>query len=129
MLSDKTIMAFLAVSDADKARPFYEGVLGLPLKRTDPYAMVFDCHGIELRMSIIKSLQPAFYSVLSWMVTDMPGMVKGLQARGVVFERYEGVQQDELGIWTTPDGSQVAWFKDPDGNVLSLTQYAQHPSK
>jgi predicted enzyme related to lactoylglutathione lyase len=124
MLSDKTIMAFVAVSDAAKARSFYEGVLGLTFKRSDPYALVFDCHGIDLRMSIIKDLKPTHYSVLSWLVPDIQAMVAALKTKGVVFEIYDGMGQDKMGIWKTPDGSQVAWFKDPAGNVLSLTQYA-----
>jgi catechol 2,3-dioxygenase-like lactoylglutathione lyase family enzyme len=125
MLSDKTIMAFVAVSDAAKARSFYEGVLGLVFKRADAYALVFDCNGIELRMSIIKDLKPAHYSVLSWMVPDIKAMVTDLKARGVVFEIYEGMGQDNMGIWKSPDATaEVAWFKDPAGNVLSLTQYA-----
>ncbi len=125
MLSDKTIMAFVAVSDAEKARSFYEGVLGLVFKRSDPYALVFDCHGIDLRMSIIKDLKPAPYSVLSWLVPDIQAMVGALKTKGVVFEIYEGMGQDKMGVWKSPDATaQVAWFKDPAGNVLSLTQYA-----
>jgi catechol 2,3-dioxygenase-like lactoylglutathione lyase family enzyme len=123
MLSDKKIMAFVAVSDAAKARSFYEGVLGLVFKREDAYALVFDCNGIELRMSIIKDLKPVHYSVLSWMVPDIQAMVTDLKAKGVVFDIYDGMGQDKMAVWKAPDGTRVAWFKDPAGNVLSLTQY------
>ncbi|HMH24854.1 MAG TPA: VOC family protein [Puia sp.] len=123
MLSDKTIMAFIATTDAKKARPFYEEVLGLPVKRTDEYAIVFNSNGIELRMTIVRELHPVPYSVMSWIVPDIHGMIKGLTAKGVVFEKYTFFTQDDAGVWTAPDGTQVAWFKDPDGNLLSLTQY------
>jgi catechol 2,3-dioxygenase-like lactoylglutathione lyase family enzyme len=115
-------MAFVATVDPGRARPFYEKILGLPVKRTDPYAIVFDANGIELRMSTVKDLKPVPYSVLSWIVPDIHTMIETLVAKGVVFERYDFMQQDEAGVWTT-DGAKVAWFKDPDGNLLSLTEY------
>jgi catechol 2,3-dioxygenase-like lactoylglutathione lyase family enzyme len=123
MLHDKTIMAFLATTDPAKARPFYEDTLGLPLKRTDPYAMVFDSNGIELRMTTVKDLQPVPYSVMSWIVPDIHETVAGLGIKGVHFEKYSFFEQDPDGVWHSPDGALVAWFKDPDGNLLSLTQF------
>jgi len=122
MLSDKTIMAFLATTDPAKSRPFFENVLGLPLKRTDPYAMVFDSNGIELRVSTVADLKPAPYSVMSWIVPNIHDTITGLVAKGVVFERYGFFEQDADAVWHT-DGAKVAWFKDPDGNLLSLTEY------
>ena len=123
MLNDKTIMAFLATADPAKARPFFEEILGLPLKRTDPYAMVFDSNGIELRMTTVKDFKPASYSVMSWVVPDIHETIVRLHSKGVVFERYSFFEQDEDGVWLSPDGTKVAWFKDPDGNLLSLTQF------
>lgn len=123
MLGDKTIMAFLATAHPLTTRPFYEEVLGLPLKRTDPYAMVFNSNGIELRISTVKDFKPASYSVMSWIVSDIHGTITGLQTKGVVFEKYSFLQQDPDGVWHSPDGTMVAWFKDPEGNLLSLTQY------
>src|ERR1700712_5447488 len=116
MLSDKTIMAFLATAHPAKARPFFEDILGLPLKRTDPYAMVFDSNGIELRMTTVKDHQPVNYSVMSWIVPDIHDTVAGLSAKGVSFEQYSFFEQDPDGVWHSPDGTLVAWFKDPDGN-------------
>ncbi len=115
-------MAFVATVDPGRARPFYENVLGLPVKRMDPYAIVFDANGIELRMSTVKDLKPVPYSVLSWIVPDIHAVIETLVAKGVVFERYDFIPQDEAGVWTT-DGAKVGWFKDPDGNLLSLTEY------
>ncbi|OKS86748.1 VOC family protein [Mucilaginibacter polytrichastri] len=123
MLNDKTIMAFLATADPAKARPFYENILGLPLKRTDPYAMVFDSNGIELRITTVKDLQPVPYSVMSWIVPAIHDTVAGLSAKSVVFEKYSFFEQDADGVWHSPDGTLVAWFKDPDGNLLSLTEF------
>ena len=116
-------MAFVATADADRARPFYEGMLGLTVKRTDPYAVTFDVNGIELRMTIVRDFKPAPHSVLSWVVADIKGFLAALVDKGVVFEKYGFPEQDESGIWTAPDGTKVAWFKDPDGNVLSLTEF------
>jgi predicted enzyme related to lactoylglutathione lyase len=117
MLGKQNIMAFVATTDASKARPFYEQMLGLKVTGSDPYAVSFDANGITLRLSIVRELKPAPYSILSWVVSDIHSVISGLTANKVVFE------QDEAGVWTAPDGTQVAWFKDPDGNLLSLTQF------
>lgn len=123
MLSDKTIMAFLATTDPVRSRLFFEDILGLPLKRTDPYAMVFDSNGIELRITTVADLKPVPYSVMSWIVPDIHATVAGLADKGVVFEKYSFFEQDPDGVWNT-DGAKVAWFKDPDGNLLSLTEFS-----
>jgi catechol 2,3-dioxygenase-like lactoylglutathione lyase family enzyme len=123
MLGNQNVMAFVATADAARARPFYEGMLGLTVKRTDPFAVTFDVNGIELRITTIRDFKPAPYSVLSWVVADIKGFLAALAAKGVVFEKYGFPDQDESGIWTAPDGTKVAWFKDPDGNVLSLTEF------
>jgi hypothetical protein len=89
----------------------------------DSFALVFDAHGVMLRVARVHELTPAPYTVLGWKVADISAAVKELQIRGVAFERYEGLDQDELGIWKSPGGAKVAWFKDPDRNTLSLTQF------
>lgn len=123
MLNDKTIMPFVSTTDPARAREFYENVLGLLVKSQDNYAIVYDANGIDLRMSTVRELVVAPYSVLSWIVPDIKAEVIELGAKGVQFEKYGFFEQDELNIWTAPGGTQVCWFKDPDGNLLSLTQY------
>jgi hypothetical protein len=98
-------------------------VLGLRLVRDDSFALVFEIHGRTLRVSRAGPFQPLPFTALGWDVPDIRQSVAALSARGVTFERYPHVQGDDLGIWTAPDGTQVAWFKDPDGNTLSLTQH------
>ena len=123
MLGDKNIIAFVATTDTSKARPFYENVLGLRVTSIEPYAIVFDANGIQLRMSMTKELKPVQYSILSWVVPDIKKAITELSAKGVKFEKYDWFKQDELGIWTAPDETKVAWFKDPDGNILGLTEF------
>ncbi len=122
MLGRAEIVAFVATANADRARGFYEGVLGLRLREDSPFALVFDANGVVLRIQKVPSVVPAPYTALGWTVTDIRDTMTGLVRRGVVFERYAGLAQDDAGIWRSPGGAQVAWFKDPDGNILSLTQ-------
>lgn len=122
MLGDKPLVTFIVTKDADKARQFYEGVLGLTFVEDTPFALVFDAHGIQLRVTRVEELTPSPHTVLGWDVGDVPAAVRELAAKGVTFEIYEGFGQDEDGIWSAPDGSKVAWFKDPDGNLLSVSQ-------
>jgi len=112
----------VATTNADGAREFYGGVLGLRLLADEPFALVFDAHGTTLRVQKLPELAPARHTVLGWRVPDVAGAIRQLSAKGVAFERYPGLPQDELGIATFPGGSRVAWFKDPDGNTLSLTE-------
>jgi catechol 2,3-dioxygenase-like lactoylglutathione lyase family enzyme len=123
MLDSSEIVAFVPAADLSRARAFYEQVLGLPLVSQDDFACVFDVHGTMLRVTAVPGLAPAGYTVLGWKVTGIEAMVEGLAARGVVFTRYDGMDQDDRGIWTTPGGDKIAWFTDPDGNTLSLTQF------
>lgn len=116
------VIAFLVTADARRARAFYEGLLGLSCLGEDQFAVVFAAHYGQLRVTIAASVQPAAYTVLGWSVGDIANTVDALTTAGVRFERYPDLKQDELGIWTSPGGAQVAWFKDPDGNLLSLTQ-------
>lgn len=121
MLAKAPIIAFVAITDAERARRFYEQTLGLMLLQDDAFALVFDANGTMLRLAKVERLSLAPYTVLGWRVPDIAAACARLAAAGVTFERYEGMEQDEAGIWATP-GGYVAWFKDPDGNTLSLTQ-------
>lgn len=124
-LSQQPIVAFVATRDAERAKKFYRDTLGLRLVSDEtPFALVFDAHGTMLRVTPVKELSPAAYSVLGWQVQDIIAAAKALKDAGVQFERYEGLQQDELGVWTAPGGAaKVAWFKDPDGNTLGISQH------
>jgi len=123
-LSDHNIIGFIASSDPERAKRFYGEKLALPLTEDQmPFALVYDAHGTMLRVTIVKKVHPAGYTVLGWKVPNIVTAAKGLTAAGVEFERYAGMEQDELGIWTSPGGGKVAWFKDPDGNTLSISQH------
>jgi catechol 2,3-dioxygenase-like lactoylglutathione lyase family enzyme len=123
-LGQQPIIAFVATRDAERAKKFYRDTLGLSLSDESPFALVFDAHGTMLRVTPVKDISPAVYTVLGWQVPDILVAAKTLDKAGVRFERYEGLQQDELGIWTVPGGgAKVAWFKDPDGNTLSISQH------
>jgi catechol 2,3-dioxygenase-like lactoylglutathione lyase family enzyme len=122
MLESSDLVAFVAATDLRRARAFYEQMLGLPVLEQDDFACVLDAHGTVLRVTAVCEVARRGYTVLGWRVTDIVAAVRDLTARGVAFLRYEGMSQDEHGIWTAPSGAQVAWFADPDGNILSLTQ-------
>ncbi|MBI5288726.1 MAG: VOC family protein [Chloroflexi bacterium] len=121
MLGSSNIMAFVATAQPDAARAFYEGILGLRLIEDAPFALVFDAYGTKLRVQKVQTVAPAPYTTLGWVVDDIVATVRELASRGVQFERYEGLEQDDLGIWSSGAGN-IAWFKDPDGNTLSVTQ-------
>ncbi|MFN3231842.1 MAG: VOC family protein [Alphaproteobacteria bacterium] len=122
MLRDASLMAFIATADAEACRAFYEGVLGLDVVMDTPFALVFDAHGTVLRAQKVEIVTPAPYTALGWEVTGIEDQIRALTGKGVAMLRFDGMEQDELGIWTTPGGAKVAWFNDPDGNVLSLTE-------
>ncbi len=124
MLRSSDVIAFVAATDLARSRLFYEQALGLPVTGENGFACVFDAHGTMLRVTAVPAVMPALYTVLGWRVDDIEGAVRDLTARGVVFIRYDSMDQDSAGIWTTPGGDKVAWFADPDGNILSLTQFA-----
>jgi catechol 2,3-dioxygenase-like lactoylglutathione lyase family enzyme len=123
MLGTTNIVAFVAIADYDKSRAFYEGILGLTFLKNDGFAMVMDANGIMVRFVKLPAIAPQKFTVLGWQVTDIERQVADLQSRGVQFERFGFFEQDALGIWTAPGGDKVAWFKDPDGNVLSVSQH------
>ncbi len=116
-------MGFSATVDPARARAFYEGVLGLRLLSDEPHALVFDANGTMLRVQKVRTLTPPGHTVLGWEVRDIVATVRELTARGVELLRIGTMGQDELGIWHTPSGARVAWFKDPDGNTLSVAQH------
>ena len=122
MLGDKELKAFVPTVMPGKAKSFYKDLLGLKLLSEDNYAMEFSANGVLLRVTTVPELKPHGFTVLGWNVPDILSMVKSLNGKGIVFEKYDFLEQDELGIWTAPGGSKVAWFKDPDGNILSLTE-------
>jgi catechol 2,3-dioxygenase-like lactoylglutathione lyase family enzyme len=127
-LRENDIIAFVATRDPVRAKEFYRDTLGLRLTSEElPFALVFDGHGTMLRVTVVEQVMPAGYTVLGWNVPNILDSAKALQKAGVVFERYEGMGQDELGIWTSPGGAKVAWFKDPDGNTLSISQHPGIP--
>jgi catechol 2,3-dioxygenase-like lactoylglutathione lyase family enzyme len=123
MLANQPIMGFVPTTDPAKARAFYEEKLGLKFLEEDPFALSFDVNGILLRISTVRELKPAPYTIFGWNVADIYPIIDGLAAKGVVFEVFDGLGQDEKGVWTAPGGTRIAWFKDPDGNVLSLAEH------
>ena len=124
MLTSARIVGFIQVSDRKKACEFYVDVLGLQYVSEDPFALVVESNGTKIRIGEMPKLQPAQFTVLGWEVRDIEEAVTSLTSRGVEFQQYGFSGQNERGIWTTPGGDKVAWFKDPSGNVLSLSQHA-----
>lgn len=120
MLGGDDLIGFVSTADPERARRFYEDVLGLKLCSESPYALVFDANGMMLRVTTVAEVAVAPYTVLGWRVDDVAETIRSLRAVGVDFLRFDGMNQDELGIWTTPGSDRVVWFKDPDGNTLSL---------
>ena len=125
MLGSMDIVAFVPTRNRRAARPYYEKTLGLSFVSDDQFALVFDANGVMVRVvdvSTVPGFKPAPFTILGWSVRDIAKTVTGLGKKGVKFERYPGMQQDQIGVWTSPSGAKVAWFKDPDGNVLSVTE-------
>jgi catechol 2,3-dioxygenase-like lactoylglutathione lyase family enzyme len=123
MLESGKMSGFLATSDYDKARDFYEGKLDFQFVSLDQYALVMRVGGHHIRISKIPNFTPRQATVLGWEMPDLEATVRWLRTRGATLEKYPFVQDQDLGIWTAPGGARVAWFKDPDGNVLSVGQH------
>jgi catechol 2,3-dioxygenase-like lactoylglutathione lyase family enzyme len=126
MLGSSDIVAFVPSRSPKRSRSFYEQTLGLGFVSDDQFASVFNANQVMVRVvdvSGIDGFRPFPFTILGWSVEDVGKTVKALQKKGVKFERYEGMNQDQLGIWTSPSGARIAWFKDPDGNVLSLSEH------
>jgi catechol 2,3-dioxygenase-like lactoylglutathione lyase family enzyme len=122
MFGSTNIVAFVPTKDAEKAKAFYVDVLGLRFIKDDGFAMVLDANGIMVRVARAQ-FTPAQFTILGWQVKNIEKTAAGLQEKGVRFERFGFFEQDALGIWTAPTGDKVAWFRDPDGNVLSVSQH------
>ena len=117
------IVAFVATTNVEQAKLFYRDKLGLKFVLDDGFALIFKIDGTTFRIARVEKLTPATYTVLGWEVADIDRAVTELTDKGVAFERFKGMPQDALGVWRSPNGSKVAWFKDPDGNILSLSQH------
>jgi catechol 2,3-dioxygenase-like lactoylglutathione lyase family enzyme len=122
MLGSAKLDAFVATTDLDRARDFYEATLGLHVIEDNGFALVLDANGTTLRVTRVEEASLAPYTVLGWEVGDIAATVAALSDRGVVFHRYDGMEQDAAGIWLAPSGTLVAWFPDPEGNTLSVSQ-------
>ena len=123
MLGSAAPVAFVTTTDPERARAFYSDVLGLRFVTAEEFALVFDLQGTALRIPWVDELAPQPFTVLGWRVGDVAGVVRELTLRGVRFARYPDLEQDALGIWSAPSGARVAWFPDPDGNLLSVSEY------
>jgi len=123
MLGKTDIITFVPTKDSAKARAFYEGLLGLTFVSDDGFALVFNANGIMIRVVKAQQFTPVQYTILGWNVTEIEKVVPLLQERGLHFERFGFFKQDDLGIWIAPNGDKVAWFKDPDGNTLSISEH------
>lgn len=123
MLESAKIIGFVPTNDAAKARAFYEGVLGLRFVSDDKFALVFDANGNMIRVARAPKFQPQQFTILGWEVGEIEKVASALEAKGVKFEKYGLPGQDERGIWSAPGGAKVAWFKDPDGNILSISEH------
>ena len=121
VLRDKPFVGFVLITDPGRAKDFYCGILGLTLQHEDEFAVVVDASGTSLRLAVVPSVPEPTGTNAGWLVDDVTATVKALTAAGVSFERFEGMNQDADGVWHVPGGGGVAWFRDPDGNRLSLS--------
>jgi catechol 2,3-dioxygenase-like lactoylglutathione lyase family enzyme len=121
MLEDNRLKTFVSTTQPDRARLFYINLLGLKLLSEDHYGLECESNGAHLRITIVEKLTPQPFTVLGWDTTDIVSTVKQFAEKGIKFEKFSFIEQDDLGIWTAPGGTRVAWFKDPDGNLLSLS--------
>lgn len=124
MLADAELIAFVPTVDLGRSVGFYQEVLGLRLLEETPQAAVFAVNGTMLRVSVVAQVVPQPFTTLGWRVADIDAVVAWLAERGVRANRYEGLDQDADGVWTAPSGDRVAWFLDPDGHTLSITEFA-----
>ena len=125
MLGSADLIAFVPSRNLERSRRFYEQTLGLAFAGEDAFALVFDANGVMVRVvnvSMVDTFAPAPFTILGWQVASVERAGRSLVTRGVRLERYPGMDQDANGIWTAPGGARVAWFKDPDGNTLSITE-------
>ena len=123
MLGESRIVGFIPTSDYARAREFFEKKLGLGFISQDDFALVMDANGTMIRVTKVRDHKPLPFTILGWEVRDIDGVVGKLTKAGVTFERYGFFEQDPQGVWTAPGGDKVAWFKDPDGNTLSVSEH------
>lgn len=123
MLENHRLVAFVPVSNADRARAFYRDTLNLRLLNEDGFALVFDVQGVMLRATLMHEVKPQPFTVLGWQVDDAAAAAQQLVSAGVALERFPGIEQDEHALWHAPGGAVIGWFKDPDGNILSISQH------
>jgi catechol 2,3-dioxygenase-like lactoylglutathione lyase family enzyme len=125
MLGECPVIAMIATTQPDRAKTFYSDVLGLNLIEDGWFALVYVAGGTRLHIQKVKDFTPLPFTAIGWTVDDIVATASALADKGVRFERFPGMEQDGAGIWTTPDrAAKICWFKDPDGNTLSLTQFA-----
>ena len=129
MLASGKMVGFVPTTDYDRTRAFYEGKLGFDFVSLDQFALVMSAGGQKIRIAKIPNFTPLQGTVLGWEVTDIQAVATWLRNRGVTLEKYPFAQDRELGIWTAPSGDKVAWFKDPDGNILSISQHISSAPK
>jgi len=123
VLESAGLVAFMPTKNLTQARAFYGTMLGLPMEGESPVAVTFDANGTTLRCVLVERFTPFPFTIVGWTVQDIATTVSELTARGIAFERFDGIQLDQLGVWRSPGGAQLAWFKDPFGNMISLTQF------
>jgi catechol 2,3-dioxygenase-like lactoylglutathione lyase family enzyme len=123
MLASSKVIGFIPTKDSSQARAFYEGKLGFQFSNEDQFALVMSAGETMIRLAKVTDFIPPPFTVLGWEVPNIEEVVSWLQKRGVAFEKYPWVADKERGIWAAPTGDKVAWFKDPDGNVLSVSQH------
>ena len=123
MLAAAKLVAFGATADVARARAFYAETLGLAVRYEDDFALVLDANGVELRLQKVRALTPAGFTTLGWEVRDVDAVATALEEQGISLERYRWLEQDARGVWLAPSGARIAWFRDPDGNLLSVAQY------
>jgi catechol 2,3-dioxygenase-like lactoylglutathione lyase family enzyme len=123
ILEKDELIAFLATTQPEKSREFYRDILGLGFEEDSPFALVLRAANATVRVQKVQAFTPLPFTALGWKIEDVRSTAKQLVAKGVKFERFDGMKQDDLGVWVSPSGAMICWFKDPDGNVLSLTQF------
>jgi catechol 2,3-dioxygenase-like lactoylglutathione lyase family enzyme len=122
MISGNKLKAFVPTKNPENARIFYRDILGLKLISEDNFAMEFDSNGTKIRITNVQELKPQPFTILGWDVDNIVSAIKLLNEKNIYCEKYDSLKQDELGIWISPEGTKVAWFKDPDGNILSFSE-------
>jgi catechol 2,3-dioxygenase-like lactoylglutathione lyase family enzyme len=127
--SGPQLVAFAPSSHLGRSHAFYDGILGLTRTEASSQANEYDAHGTPLRVTLVPNHEPSPFTVLGWRVSDLPSAMADLAERGVEFRLYEGMAQDDDAVWTAPGGSRIAWFEDPDGNIIALQQPPSSPAR